>query len=416
MTAEPLARPLVRPLAPSESLFAAGGLCVGYSVRARGRLDLESLRAGFSVLRQTYPLLSCRMVDTGEGRTAFLDVEEPPLVLVEHGTRSGAPLPDIENRTVALHVQCEDAETTWVTLLVHHSVADGPHAMRLLADLWRYGTDIARGLVVQAHPQPHPRSLEQLLAERGVTADPMPALPVVPLSRLAPLEPTPTTVAHPRVELTVAETKALNGIGHEMGVTVNSLASAVLLRAVADTNGADVADLCLSYPVGLRRRLVPEVSATETTNAIGTAFFTPLPGISTLTLARMIGEKLAIDLAAGRVQRHYLNTPAFLGAVDAAFSHRPGTVLATNWGVIPELSVPDGVTLDDFRPVWHVSRPVGGSDIRALTPAHMAVVLMFKGRLIIEIAKFDPRPDDLTAHLRQRFDELLGTSSIPEAS
>ncbi|WP_280445630.1 phthiocerol/phthiodiolone dimycocerosyl transferase family protein [Nocardia brasiliensis] len=416
MTIEPLTHQLVRVLDRSEKMFAADGHCVGYSVRLRGRVDLESLRRAFSALAITHPLLSCRMVDTSDGHTAFAHVDEPPLVLVTHGTAGNEPLPDIENRTAAIHVQLENADIAWVTFLVHHSIADGTHAMRLLADLWTYYTDAVRGHVLRPHPQPHPRSLEQLLAERHITAGPEPALPVAPASHLAALDPVPVTAAQPRVELTAAKTKALAVLGHKVGATINSLVSAVLLRAVADTNGVEITDLRYAYPVNIRPRLAPAVSAAEGTNVIGTAFFTPLARMSTVALARAISDKLAIDLAAGHVQRHYLNTPEFLDAVDNAFSHRPGTVLATNWGVIPELSAPAGVVFDDFRSVWHATQPVGGAEIRSLTPEHMGVILTFSGRLIVEIAHFDPYPDALTTHLRRHFDALLTHPVAPEAT
>ncbi|ASF12191.1 hypothetical protein NBRGN_031_00550 [Nocardia brasiliensis NBRC 14402] len=416
MTIEPLTHPLVRVLDRSERMFAASGHCVGYSVRVRGRVDLESLRAAFSALGTTHPLLSCRLVDTSDGHTAFAHVDEPPLVLVTHGTEGNETSPDIENRTAAIHVRLENADIAWVTFLVHHSIADGTHAMRLLADLWTYYTDTVQGHVLRPRPQPYPRSLEQLLTERHIAANPTPELPVAPADRPTTLDPVPATTAHPRVELTAAETKALAELGHEVGATINSLVSAVLLRAVADTNGVDITDLRYAYPVNVRPRLTPAVSATEGTNVLGTAFFTPLVRMSTVALARAISDKLAIDLAAGRVQRHYLNTSEFLDAVDAAFSHRPGTVLAANWGVIPELSAPIGVTVDDFRPVWHGVRPVGGAEIPSLTPEHMGVILTFSGRLIVEIAQFDPRPDALTTHLRRHFDALLAHPAAPEAT
>ncbi|KIA66061.1 phthiocerol/phthiodiolone dimycocerosyl transferase family protein [Nocardia vulneris] len=414
MTIEPLVRPRVRDLDRSERLFAAGGLCVGYSVRVRGRLDLGNLYEAFAILRKTHPLLSCRIVDLDGERTVFRAVDEEPLIVVEHGLRNDEPLPDIENRTAALHVQCEDSATAWVTLLVHHSIADGGHAMRLLADLWTFFTDPVLGHA--ARPRQYPRSLEQLLAERDIAASPAPAPPVSPAEGLVALDPVPSREAHPRVELTTAETKTLVRMSHRAGVTINGLVSAVLLRAVADVNNADVSDVRYSYPVDLRRRLTPRVSAIEGTNVIGNAFFTPLPGMTTGALARSITGKLAIDLAAGGLHRHYLNTSEYLDALDRAFSHRPGTVLATNWGVIPELPAPDGIIFEDFRPVWHVTRPVGVSDIRSLSPAHMGVILTFEGRLIIEIAKSDPRPDALTTRLREHFDTLLtaAPSTFPE--
>ncbi|RDI58947.1 phthiocerol/phthiodiolone dimycocerosyl transferase family protein [Nocardia pseudobrasiliensis] len=399
---------LIRPLERTEKIYAAEGLCIGYSVHVHGDLHIDTLTEAFDTLRRDYPSLGCRIIGRADGGADLVATAEPPLVVVDYDPLAEQPILDLDNRTAAVHVQFHETDRAWVTLFVHHAIADGRYGLHLLTDLWAYFTALSIGCGLLPRPHGYPISPEHLLAQRNIAAIDR-ELPLPAPTRATALNPHPARKAFPRVQLSPHHTHALVRLAHRTATSVHSLASAVLLQAAADIDAATVADLRYAYPVDLRPRLNPPVSATAATNALGTAFFTADPRTPTdaPTIAGAITNALIRDLTTGRVQSHYLNTVDYLNAIDAAFSYHPGSVLTANWGVVPELQSPKGITIDDLRPVWHATASAGTSSIRTLLPDHLGIITTYQGRLSYEIATSDPDPDTLAIRLHARFDTLL---------
>ncbi|MCM6776758.1 hypothetical protein NDR87_22250 [Nocardia sp. CDC159] len=369
---------LIRPLAPSEATFATFGIYVGYATLVRGRLDTTALMEAFRALQRAYPVLASRIADDS-GRSV-LERADGAGAISRCERNSGDPLaglPDPRSRAALVHIAPDDCDQTWVTLLTHHSIADGHHALQLLADLWALYTDIVEGREIWTNRHGYPRPAEQLLAERGVTGDPGEPMDWSTQLGQHPDPAPPSTPATVRTRLTAAETKALIAFGHRENTTINGLVSAALLRAEAEVRGVGVGGLTYRYVVDLRTRVDPPMGYTDGTNVLGLATFVAdadaYPGIA--HLARAINDEFARDLASGTIQRSALRLPeqfAASGDVD---------VQSTNWGRIPPLRTPSDASIEDFRPLGHT---VGASLASGGWPRAMHIITTFAGQLTID--------------------------------
>ncbi|MCM6790613.1 hypothetical protein NDR87_30015 [Nocardia sp. CDC159] len=357
-------------------------------------------------MARSHPVLSCRIVDDPDGRAVFVKPAAPPLLI--WADRSDEPLPDLDGRAAVLHIVRESTDTAWVTLLTHHSAADGRHSVHLLADLWNYYTGLTEGRAVRPCRSDFPRSLEQVLTERGITAEksepgelPPPKPPMI----------APTLRTSPRVRLTAEQTAALTQLARRAGTTLNGLASAALLQAVAEVDGLEIDQPVYGYPVDLRTRLTPPVGDAEGTNILGLAVFaaTPETATDTETLAQAVTDQLARDLATGEVQRYYLRHPEHSLGMTYPRSGMP-SASTTNWGVIPKLATPDGLTIDDFRPYLVTYKP---GDVDALGwsyPRNSCILHTFEGQFTIDVVRPDTGAQLLADRIRANLTRLLPTA------
>ncbi|ATL68234.1 phthiocerol/phthiodiolone dimycocerosyl transferase family protein [Nocardia terpenica] len=372
---------LIRPLSPSESMFAEAGIYVSYSTRVTGGIDTAALREAFAALRRTYPVLATRIRSTGPGQSVLEDDGMSDYAVTggtaEDDVLSG--LPDLGGKAAALHVVSHDADTSSVTLLTHHSIADGRHSLRLLADLWSNYTAIVEGRPLDLVVRPYPDSAETLLSERGFVLEEsawsMPAMPENARSR-------DTEVLPARARFTAEETEALRSTARRMQTTINGLISAALLQTTADSQGVDVGDLLYVYPVDLRTRVTPPIGLTEGTNVLGLARFVAesgfdTSGASTGALARAVVDQLAQGLSTGEVQRATMRLPA---DPEALVTLLPTMVISTNWGVVPELRTPAGVSVTDFHPGM---APIV-SDIPMAGMPSSTIITTFEGQLTLD--------------------------------
>ncbi|TWS18851.1 hypothetical protein FK529_12750 [Tsukamurella asaccharolytica] len=398
----------IRELTTTEAFFLIGdGLYVGYGVTADGALDLDALQRAAIRLSDAHPGLRARIVTdapTGDAPAsptgAFVARESPTPVAVTRsvGPADGtAPLPDVAlaqgSALAGVHVVTDPGGGHLVYLLVHHALADGHHALALLQSLWTAYTAIVTGTEeAPLAPTDFPKPLEDLLTERGYSsASDLPAeaptvagaVPAADGAFAAPADE--ATPALRRIQLTRDETAALIGYGHRAGRTVNQLVSAAFIAATATTRDLGATRVVYGYPVDLRRRLgEPAAGFTEITNALGMAFFQAGSDDAGLDdLAAQVGDALARDLAAGTVQRPL--------AVGAAVQPPEGSTVAvlTNWGPVPHLPTPPGLTLTDFHPALHVAAgspsDTAAWDALAATLT-IGIVSSFQGRLSIDVS------------------------------
>lgn len=339
-----------RALAPSESIHAAKEAYIGYTVRAEGRLDPDALTIAFDAVCRAYPHLAARVEFTGEG--AVLTESEDPTARPEIRFADGdpdRPLAGLEldqSRSLSALNVVRDGDETGVCLAVQHSVADAHHATAILASLWSGYTDVVEGVPLDLGRHPYPRSLEDLLAERGIHANGA-ATPVAP-----PAEPRPDPVVRHvvRLRLTEAETTALADLGHREKVTINGLVSGAVLLAEAEIRDLPPSDLIHRYSVNLRNRLTPPVGATEGTNVLGGVGFKVTGEQDAVAIGRAIGDQLRAGLADGSVQRSILD---MFSRPAAAKPWDPKLALAVvsimNWGVAPPMRTPDGLRLTNLH-------------------------------------------------------------------
>ncbi|RDI67191.1 phthiocerol/phthiodiolone dimycocerosyl transferase family protein [Nocardia pseudobrasiliensis] len=406
---------ITRALAPSEAMFAGNQLYVGYSVRTSGELDLTALATAYEAVCRTYPVLAARLDTTADGEAVIVTSDARPTLGVGTGPLD-RPLAGIDleqSRALSgLSVTYDGSEAS-VTLATHHSIADAYHSFGVLTALWDRYTDAVEGVSAELRRHPYPKSVEQLLAERGI--DQLAAAPAdieIPAELPAPPNSPatePITFPMARLRLTAEQTTALAELGHRERITINGLLSAALLLAESDVRAVAISELVYVYPVNLRTRLTPQIGLTEGTNVLGFANFqSPTPAADPLSLAREVNAALHAGLAEGTIQRSALalSDPQAMAKSAAAIS--AGAVVATNWGPVPALRSPAELRLTDFRGTFHAKVAADIPDTPYFGGCYL--VSTFGGRLSIEIPQTDADPAAGHARidaLRERLNHLL---------
>lgn len=395
---------LWRVLSPSEKVHAVREAWIGYTVHATGRLDLDALATAYEAVWRAYPQLGARLA-AGDDGFHFATSDARPEVGVCDGDldhpMTGVKL-DQQRALSGLNV-VRDGDDLSVCLLTHHSIADAAHSIEVLAALWSCYTDVVHGVPVELPRHPFPRSLEDLLAERGILPTaPAGAAPVPPAAASEPV-PAPSVPARHVVQhrLTAGETSALAELGHREHVTVNGLLSGILLLVEAELRDLPLTELVYRYTVNLRRHLTPRVGPTEGTNVLGGAGFGATAEIEpdAVAIGRAVGTRLRAGLADGSIQRSLLDMLS-RPAPDARPwdpSAAPAVVSMINWGVVPPLRTPEDLRLTNFHSASRI--------FREFTRLGGYVVNTFDGRTAVDLAwpEGDPelprRIDCLRAHV-----------------
>lgn len=384
---------VIRPLAPSEQIFAFSEVFVGYCARVSGPLDTAALAAAYEALVTAHPMLGAQLAPNEPYGHTLVTGGPPEIVLTvadgdpEH-LLTGAE-PDQRRALGSVHVVRSGARAS-VTLLVHHSIADATHALHLYERLWHCYATAAGGRIPVLAPTRQPQPVEDLLGARGIVRWPLPDSPGPP--RTVPPPPPPaalTTNDHPypplvttRCRLSREHTGALVATGHRAAVTVHSLVAAALLLTEAEARQVPVTALQCSYSVDLRRRVRPPIGPVEGTNVLGFASYRPVPGTTgALTaLAQGVFDALRAGLATGYVQQTPLQLPDTLAAPPA---HPFDTVMTTNWGRLPRLSAP-AVRIDDFRTTM-IAKPDRTGRRPPQPGGGTSIITTYDDRLSIEI-------------------------------
>nr|AXL05895.1 acyltransferase [uncultured bacterium] len=383
-----------RALAPSEKVQADREAYIGYTVRASGRLDLDALESAYEAVCQAYPQFAARL-EPGDDGLVFAASDALPELGVCDGDLerplTGVKL-DQHHALSALNV-VRDGDDASVCLLTHHSIADAHHAIEVLAALWSCYTDAVQGVPVDLPRHAFPRSVEDLLAERGIHG----TAPDAGAPRSAPSQPAPEQTAPEQAvparhvvqhRLTAAQTTALAELGHREHVTINGLLSGAMLLVEAEVRDMPLTDLVYRFTVNLRNHLTPKVGATEGTNVLGGAGFKATDAIepNAVAIGRAIGEQLRAGLADGSIQRSLLDL--LRRPAPDAKPWDPSMVLAVvsmmNWGRVPPLRTPGDLVLTNFH---------SASRIKELSAAGGYVVNTFDGRLGIDLAWPEGDPD-----------------------
>ncbi|MFE7743287.1 hypothetical protein [Nocardia sp. NPDC057455] len=398
---------VIRRLAPSEEMFAAGEVFIGYAARVSGQLDLPALTAAFEAVARAHPILRARIESTEEGGHVFALADATPEIFVADANPESPLIGAKFDQRTGVCALCvvRDGAAASVTLMIHHSVADAFHAFVIVTEFWTGYRDAVGGgtseLSVHAFPEP----VEHLLAARGIEKMALPGSgPAGATSPTATEVPRPRDDEYPalrttRCLLTEAETAALVAVGHRANVTVHGLVSAALLRTEAEIRELPLTGLLYLYSVDLRTRVSPEIDATEGTNVLGFAsYLSPASDVTLVESARGISEALHAGLAAGIVQRTPLSIPDMAAAPRPAL---PGVVIATNWGTIPPLPEQDALRIDDFH-----STMLAKPDLTGRRPQQpgggTCVISTFAGRLSVEIH----HPEEFTELQRHRIEVL----------
>ncbi len=394
-----------RALSPVEKVQAARETYIGYTVRAEGRLDQAALATAYEAVCRAYPQFSARLA-TGDDGPVFVPSDARPEIRISAGDL-GRPLAGVEldqYRTLSILSAVHDGDEASVCLAIHHSIADAHHAIEVVAALWSCYTDVVSGVPADLPCHPYPRSLEDLLAERGIHANtPAAAGTSRPLPNQPASQPAPDVRYAVQHRLTSAQGKALAELGHREHVTINGLLSGVILLAEAEIRDLPLTDLVYRYTVNLRDRLTPPVGPTEGTNVVGGVGFRVTGDIEpdAIAIGRAIGAQLRAGLADGSIQRSLLDllsqpTPE---ARPWDPSLAPQVVSMMNWGLIPPMRTPGELRLTNF----HSASRIKGSD-----GLGGYVVSTFDGQIGIDLAwpPGDPQLPARIDRLRERLSRL----------
>lgn len=396
-----------RALSPTERIYAESEAFIGYTVRATGRLDLDAMATAYAAVCRSYPQFAARLA-VGDDGPVFVESDARPEVRICDGDLEH-PLTGLEldqHRALSALNVVRDGDDASVCLVTQHSIADAHHSIEVLAALWSCYTDAVHGVPVDLPRHPYPRSLEDLLAERGIQGT-APAeadtskSSAVPDQSVCELPALVRRVVQHR--LTVAQTTALAELGHREHVTINGLLSGAILLVEAEIRDLPLTDLVCRFAVDLRNRLTPQVGPTEGTNVLGGVGFTVPDGIepNAVTIGRAIGEQLRAGLANGSIQRSILDMVS--QPVPDGTPWDPKPVLAIvgmmNWGRVPPMRTPDDLLLTNLHSASHIRAPaaIGGY-----------VVSTFDGRIGIDLAwpEGDPELPRRLDCLRERLSRM----------
>jgi acetyltransferase len=370
-----------RALSPTEKIQAGREVYIGYSVRATGRLDLDALATAYEAVCRAYPQFAARL-ETGDDGPVFAASDARPAVRVRDGDLDH-PLTGVDvdqHRALSALNVVRDGDDANVCLVVHHGIADAHHAIDVLAALWSCYTDAVDGVPVDLPSHPFPRSLEDLLAERGIQSV-APADAGTSAVAGRPVPERPAVVRHVvQHRLTAAQTTALAELGHREHVTINGLLSGALLLVEAEVRELPLTELVYRFTVNLRDRLTPGVGPTEGTNVLGGAGFTATDGIEpdAVSIGRAVGAQLRAGLADGSIQRSLLDLVKLPAPNGKPWdpSTAPAIVSMMNWGPIPPMRTPADLLLTNFH---------SASRIRETSAMGGYVVSTFNGRAGIDL-------------------------------
>ncbi|WP_141718086.1 phthiocerol/phthiodiolone dimycocerosyl transferase family protein [Nocardia altamirensis] len=410
----------IRALAPTEVPHVGTGLSVGYSVRVRGALDVVALSDAFDVLRRFHPVHGSYLVADEHGIAISRESSLPSAFKVFNGPVEEV-LHDLSlnpgRALTELHV-VREGERANITLLTHHSVADGYHSLAVLKDLWSLYTDFVEGV-----PEPtveqrgYPKSLEAMFADRAIAPDdgeaaPLPESPTAPIvltGAAAVASPYLAVLSSVRCALDDGETRALVDLGHRERTTINSLVSAAIVLALSDTRDVPLSDIFYAFAVDLRSRISPPAALTDGTNILGIGQYQPGDGPTELVdIARAVGARLAADLADRSIHHAAFGGVGTAQATLAGFQQARASAFTTNWGKIPALRHPAALELQDFWPLFHYDPLVAPPEMPPVPPT-MVVISSFDGRLNVDLASFaqDDADRDLMAAVRRRLLSVL---------
>ncbi|MBF6063733.1 acyltransferase [Nocardia terpenica] len=394
-----------RPLAPTEKSFAQNDAFSGYVMRTVGRIDRDALQAAYSAVCQAFPVLAATL-QTSDGETYLVESADTPEPRFHEGDPdeplTGAAM-DSSRALSALNVVGNGDESS-VALMGNHSISDGSFFLEVLTSLWSAYSAALAGTTVDLPRRPFPKSLEELLAERGIERRSAAAPSEAPRSPAPEPERVEVVQRSAQFRLTEAETTALVDLGHREHVTINGLLSGAILLAEAEVSGRPLAEFQYIFPVNIRHRFTPPVGPTEGTIVLGYIGF-EVPEIAepdAVTIGRAVGDQLKARMSDDSLLTSFLdlaeyrsagaraqNAEAAQDSGAPAQQRGPAIISLTNWGRIPRLQLPDDLRMTNFHSARRTKAPVGHA---RPTNVSRYTASTFNGRLGIE--HHSPSPEE----------------------
>ncbi|MFD9071648.1 phthiocerol/phthiodiolone dimycocerosyl transferase family protein [Streptomyces lasiicapitis] len=343
--------------------FVPRKLTVSYVAVCAGEVDIAGLRTAFGLLCDKYPMLRGTIEITGEQCWLHIpdDGSSAAATEIVQGAISdwlerGLTVLDPARGLAKLTIVAE-GEQTAVALQVSHAINDAPLGLALLEHFWHTVAALAEGAAFPDPAPVHPRSLEHAYRARSMT------LPDLAVAAAGPVHSTPTAdigsgaVFAPepaqRITLSQGDTAALLAHARASGTTLHALLAAAIIRAERATltesaGAAAELPMIMFHLVDLRPHLRPVARPDEVTNALG---FAPTvtacgPGSDLGVLAKETKAQIVAGIESGSALA--VMRAAASGAAQGSARTGVGNFI-TNWGLVPELAVPAGIEIVDFR-------------------------------------------------------------------
>ncbi|UFS97817.1 phthiocerol/phthiodiolone dimycocerosyl transferase family protein [Nocardia huaxiensis] len=370
-------------------------LTVSYMAICTGAVDIALLHNAFGLLCRKYPMLTGTIEITGGQCSLRIPGDDTSAAITETVAGpiadwlAGAGLTPLDPaHCLAKLAIVDEGDRTAVALQVCHAINDATLGLDLLARFWRIAASLAGNAACPDLTPVHPRNLEHAYHTRGLT---LPELAAPPAGRVHSIPATdlgagPGFAPMPagRITLSRADTAALRAHARNSGTTLHALLSAAIVRAeramLAESAGvATELPMIMFHLVDLRGHLRPAARPDEVTNALG--FAPTLTACDPGTGLDVLATRVKAQIVAGIEDGAALAVMRAAAAVAAHGGPRQGVGnFITNWGVVPDLTVPAGIEIVDFRG-FATSEPVSWVGYFVST---------FAGRCSIEPA-FSPR-------------------------
>jgi hypothetical protein len=357
---------VIRRLAPSEEFYAETETYNSVALHLKGAVDAGAMSEAFDTLLETHPILAGHIEKGPDGRYEIVTddlLHEGIWVLDNDDSRTPAMQLDQSVALVNVLVQRADGHAE-VTMYAHHGLADGYHLFGLIDELFSLYTDVVcNGCASPVSVQPAPEPLEVVLEQRGIRKQQRSGLErLMPAMFAHDLPPQRSTgrskpakaVAVPTVKrlLAKSETIALEEFRRTHRLSLNALVSAAILLAEWRLRETPYIPIPYLYPVNLRFRLDPPVTATGATNPVGVATYLAEIDQNTkiVDLARDIAGAFQADVDDGVIQQSMLH---FNLQYEGGPPGLPEVVVCTNLGRLPATRTPLNLEVDGWRSQFH---------------------------------------------------------------
>jgi phenolphthiocerol/phthiocerol/phthiodiolone dimycocerosyl transferase len=402
-------------LAPHEAAVLAGDVRVVLCSDVDGELDEKTLSRALVHLQTCYPLLAGRFTTTDDRPLVQVDDAGPMRLALGSGTRLeeeiNTSLSWTDGPLLRITLLREQPRAR-VVMTLPRTFVDGMSYLAVHRRLWEIYAALRQDEPVPADVvQPVlGLSLDELLAdlfsaeqlrefvEQRACLDAATAPAILPPLASVNGGPGPDPALRIiQVKTDISRTATLAQLAHESSLTVNALASGILLASLRSLLGppTGLAMMLCTSAVDMRRRLQPSIPAEVLQSAATTTSMRLEIDVSAtpVDIGRDVSRQLRAGLDSGAAAME-------LAAFPYMIDQHPPTLVITNLGIITEPALPKGLTISGVRlaPLGHL-------------PMIFAVVSRYRQRLAIELTYStawytDAQIQDLAARTSAVLNEL----------
>lgn len=376
------------------------------AVEYAGSLDENLMDHALYILCDRHPVLRAQIIADDHGFLLHVPRNHRPEFIVLDGDISTLH-DEVERRwdmtdAVARLMLVRNSHGGYLGLRADHAIVDARALGALFAELWDIYTDVAQGNDVEVRSQGRlPAPPHELLARRWKTGG---------KQRVADeVDNAPPIVSgvsiEKRIRLSSRETIDIVKAARNMDTSVHALiCGAIIFSLYAHAELQQSADIVCTSVVDLRNRVSPPVEPTETTNFIAyhNARISVRPDSRPISIGRDVKVQLDASLTKRDLPLGVLRLPP--PPEGTRFERRMANVLITNAGIVPDLSHPEDLVIDDVLSI---------APRRAITIFPVYAIHTYNGRMALK-GKFasDSFTDEEAGRISNRIAESLLSLAI----